>query len=66
MPHSVHVLVPCQPRLVPRIVLGLRHESTVATRYVSLLRLLRIGRAYRLNKVRLHMTFCACVVSILV
>ena len=42
-------------RHTPGIVLGalrLQTSATVTARYVSLLRLLRLGRAYRLKKVR--------------
>lgn len=40
---------------LPRIVLGalgLRQSATVQARYISLLRLIRLGRVYRLQKVR--------------
>lgn len=33
--------------------MGLQYSSTVTARYISLLRLLRLGRIYRLKKVRL-------------
>jgi hypothetical protein len=44
-----------------RIVLGamgLQYSSTVEARYVALLRLLRLGRAYRLKKVRGQPALC--------
>ena len=39
---------------------GLQREKTTKARYISLLRLLRLGRAYRLKKARACWGFRAC------
>lgn len=53
--------VSCTPSRIVLGGLGLQYHNSVEARYISLLRLLRLGRSYRLKKVHVYAGVCTCM-----